>query len=223
MSEAVRVQSKAGKALFVCFIMPLALLLVSVALDYFDTSTELTPSHVGVLNSCFLIAGLAGLTLGGLAIRASRGLAGWRRVPIVGSLIVEWFLAVFMVSSVSADLIEAHTDFPPGQTVTRAAQLFIWRAYRTHGKNQSWDIQTTPLWSNLEVAQSDFEFMLAHRSPEDHGRNPDEISSHGFFCARVTLQQSGNALRILNAGRHKLPPGTVTVCPATDPIRAHRN
>lgn len=55
--------------------------------------------------------------------------------------------------------------------------------------------------------------MLAHRSPEDHGRNPDEISSHGFFCARVTLQQSGDALRVLNAGSQKLPAGTVVVCP----------
>jgi hypothetical protein len=125
------------------------------------------------------------------------------------------FLGAFSLSSQIANLVEMRIDFPPGKSRTYPALLVIWRAYRTQGKGQSWNIQTAPIWSNLDVTRSDYEFMLAHRGPKDQGRNPDEISSHGFFCARVMVQQSGSAFRVLNAGSQKLPAGTVIVCPTT--------
>jgi hypothetical protein len=216
VSEVLKAQHKgAGRGLIACFIVPLALLPVYGVLGLLDRTTELTPSHDEVLQLCFLIAGLAGLACGGLSIRESRGMAVWRRIPISCCLVAVGFLAVFLVSSRIANLVEERTDFPPAKTRTYPGLLIIWRAYQTHGKGQSWNIQTTPIWSNLDVTQADYQFMLTHRSPEDHGRNPDEISSHGFFCARVTLQQSGDALRILNAGSQKLPAGTVVVCPTT--------
>jgi hypothetical protein len=70
-----------------------------------------------------------------------------------------------------------------------------------------------PIWSNLEITRADYEFMLANRRPGDKGKNPDEISSKGYFCARVTLEQAGDALRVLHAGNRTLPQGTVMVCP----------
>jgi hypothetical protein len=214
VSEAVEVQTtSAGKELIACFVVPLALLAVGGILGWYDRTTELTPNHNEVLQFCFLIAGLAGLACGGLSIRGSEGMALWRRIAIGCCLAVLGFLAAFLVSSRSADLIEGHIDFPPAKTRTYPGLLIISRAYQTHGKSRSWNIQTTPIWSNLDVVQADYEFMLAHRSSVDGGRNPDEISSRGFFCARVTLQQSGDALRVLNAGSQKLPAGTVVVCP----------
>ena len=216
MSEAVKIQpTSAGRGLIACFVVPLALLAVGGILGWFDRTTELTPSHDEVLQFCFLIAGLAGLACGGLSIRESKGMALWRRIAVGCCLVALGFLAVFLVSSRGADLIEGRTDFPPAKTRTYPGLLIISRAYQTHGKGRSWNIQTTPIWSNLDVAQADYEFMLAHRSPADDGRNPDEISSRGFFCARVMLQQSGDALRVLNAGSQKLPAGTVVVCPTT--------
>ncbi|MGF7181486.1 hypothetical protein HDF11_003004 [Tunturiibacter psychrotolerans] len=216
MSEAVKVQvTGAGRGLIACFVVSLVLLAMGGILGWFDRTTELTPSHDEVLQFCFIIGGLGGLVCGGLSIRESRGMAAWRRVAIGCCLAVVGFLAVFLLSSRSADLITARLDFPAAKTRTYPGLLIIWRAYQTHGKGRSWNIQTTPIWSNLDVTQADYEFMLAHRSPQDQGRNPDEISSHGFFCARVTLQQSGDALRVLNAGNQKLPAGTVVVCPTT--------
>ena len=214
MDEATKGKSnEVGRGLLACLIIPLALLLVAVVLGQFDRTTELTPSHDGAMQFTLLIAGAAGLACGGISIRESKGMAVWRRILTACSLVLLGFIAVFLLSSRVADLVEARVDFPPGKTRTYPGLQTIWRAYRTHGKGQSWNIQTTPLWSNLEVTESDYEFMLAHRNPEDRGRNPDEISSHGFLCARVTLEQSGNALRVLHAGNQKLPAGTVIVCP----------
>jgi hypothetical protein len=153
------------------------------------------------------------LICGGLSIRKSKGIAAWRRTGIACSLVLVGFLTVFLVSFRSADIIEGYIDFPAAKTTTYPGLLIIWRAYRTHGKGGSWNIQTTPLSSNLDITPEDYQFMLTHRSPEDHGRDPDEISSHGFFCAHVTLQRSANALRVLNAGSQKLAAGTVVVCP----------
>jgi hypothetical protein len=208
-------RASAGRGLLACFVGPLFLLLVYGALGWFDTTTELTPSHDLVLQTCFVIAALAGMICAWLSIRESRGLAAWRRGFIACCLMLVGSISAFLVSSRSADLIEGLIDFPPARTGTYSGTLIIWRAYQTHGKGRSWNIQTTPIWSNLDVTEADYYFMLAHRSPNDQGRNPDEISSHGFFCARVTLQQSGNALRIMHAGSQKLPVGTVIICPTT--------
>lgn len=219
MNEGSEAQNAAAsKGLIACLIGPLVLLLVYGALGWLDKTTELTPSHDRVLQFCFLIAGIAGLFCGGLSIRESRGMAGWRRGAIACCAVMLGFLAVFLVTYRSVDIVEGYIDFPSAKTRTYPSLLVIWRAYRTHGKGQSWNIQTTPIWSNLDVTETDYNFMLAHRNTVDHGRDPDEIASHGFFCARVTLQQSGNALRIMNAGSQKLPSGTVVVCPTTPPI-----
>jgi len=204
----------ARKGLLACFAVPLGLLAAYAALAWFDTTTELTPGHEGALNSCFFIAGLAGLAWGALSIRESKGLATWRRVPIVCCLTLVACISISCLSSRSADLVNGYIDFPKAQTRTFAKLLVIWRAYQTHGKSGSWNIQTTPIWSDLDVTQADYDFMLLHRSPMDRGRSPDEIASHGFFCARVTVQQAGNAMRILHAGNEKLPAGTVVVCPS---------
>lgn len=55
--------------------------------------------------------------------------------------------------------------------------------------------------------------MRSNRRPGDNGRKPDEISSRGYFCADVTIEQSDKALRILHAGSQTLPEGTVILCP----------
>ncbi len=122
------------------------------------------------------------------------------------------FLSVFLLSSRVAELVENYIDFPAGSTETYPSFLLINRAYRTQGKGQSWNIQTTPISSNLDITESDYTFMLHHRRPGDDGHNPNEISSKSYFCAKVTMQQSGSALRVLNAGSRKLPGGTVVVC-----------
>ena len=112
-----------------------------------------------------------------------------------------------------ASIVEGWVDFPKGKSHTHQALFLISRAYQTHGKGSSQYIQTMPIWSNLEIAREDFTFMRSHRSPDDDGNNPDEISSRGYFCAKVTIEQSDNALRILHSGSQKLPQGTVILCP----------
>jgi hypothetical protein len=206
-------QSKMKKDLRNCFIGFGAFLLLFAALDWFDNTTELTPGHDTVLKMCFALAGLGGLIAGIVAIRMSQKLIVWRRIVQTFCFAVLGFLVISMVSIRAADIVEGRIDFPPGRTKSYTALLLISRAYQTHGKGRSWNIQTTPIWSNLDITEDDYQFMLAHRRLGDSSSNPDEISSNGYFCARVTIEQSGNALRIMHAGSHKLPKGTVIICP----------
>ena len=90
----------------------------------------------------------------------------------------------------------------------------ISRAYQTHGKGTYWHIQTQPFWTDLNIEKSDYLFMQDHRSPGDPGRDPDEISSRGYFCARLTIEQANHAVRIMHAGQGMLPLGSILVCPA---------
>ena len=200
---------------------PLALVALDMVLRSSDTRTEITPSHHDVLNVCSALGGLGALGLASVAIFSRQSMRVWQRVFLAMSLALVGFLSVFMLSSRIATLAENHLDFPATRTRTFTGHLLISRAYRIQGKGQSCNIQTMPIWSNLNITPGDYQFMLDHRLPRDLGRNPDEISSRGYFCARVTMQQSGSALRVLNAGDHALPSGTVVICPAKGGFAGH--
>lgn len=190
------------------------LVLLYLVLGFFDNSTEIYPSHDNVLNVVFLIAGLCALLFGTAGIILTKRSAAWRRIIVAFAFTVAGFIFVFLIADRMANLVEARIDFPPGATQTHQELIQISRAYQTHGKGRGWDIQTMPIWSDLKITQHDYNFMLAHRRPGDQSQNPDNISSNGYFCAKVTVQQSPDALRVLHAGTHKLPQGTVIICPS---------
>lgn len=180
--------------------------------EWFDRSTELTPSHdapltFGIYAAC-AIAILSALFI----LSQSRGVL-YRRL-VLSFVVAPIFalLGVFLLTAEVAALVETAVDFPAGKTRTFDGLLILSRAYQTHGKSQSWYIQTMPIWSNIDITKTDYDFMLGHRAPQDHGTDTDEITSNGYFCAKVTLQKSGEALRILHAGSYKLPAGSVVIC-----------
>jgi hypothetical protein len=195
----------------VCF---LVLVLLGIVLGWFDNTTELVPHHDFANQLIFCIALVSGAVFSGVGIYLSRGLADWRRIAFALLFLFIGVISGFVLSYDIADIVEGVIDFPQNTTRSYTAQLLISRAYQTHGKGRSWNIQTTPIWSNLEITEEDYNFMLANRRPGDESHDPGEIKSKGYFCAQVTMQQSGNAMRVMNAGTHKLPKGTVIRCPS---------
>ena len=193
-----------------------AAMLAYLILSSFDTTTELIPDHESISDACLILGGL------GAAVAAAIALAQWKKLAIAQRIV--WppafallgFLTLFMVSSEAANLVENRIDFPPAQTKTFDGYLLISRAYWTHGKGQSWNIQTMPIWSDMEITQADYNFMLAHRPVGQQTADRDEITSRGYFCAHVAMQRTDKALRVLHAGGSKLPQGTVVICPATE-------
>jgi hypothetical protein len=207
---AGRSYEKAVLRLLIAGGIGLALYLI---LGLFDTTTGLTPNHVSAYNACFLVSGICGLLAAALILRARNGISTVKRIWAAFCFMLIGMVLGFMLSYRTTDILAGWIDFPTSRTVTRSALIQISRAYRTHGRRSSWNIQTMPYWSNLDIRESDYTFMLAHRSPTDTGHDPDEIGSRGYFCAKVTLQQAGDNLRILHAGSQTLPAGTVGVCP----------
>lgn len=191
-------------------------LILEPILGWFDDTTELAPRHPTADNVCFVIAGLIALICIGLGVWQTRGMNALRRILLSLLLGFMGFLVTAAATTTTADMIEGAIDFPRARTIAYPALLVISRAYQTHGKGHSSNIQTAPLWSNLEITDDDYDFMRSHRRPGDPGKNPDEISSRGYFCARVTMQRSGGALRVMHAGSHKLPTGTVMLCPPSE-------
>jgi len=197
------------------FYIGAGLLLLSYwVLSPFDDFTELTPAHDGALLACFAVAGLCALSSVLAALYLAKSSSPLVKVRLSISILILGFLAVFLAGSRLSDLVNGAMDFPSAKTRSMNALLLISRAYQTHGKGRSWNIQTMPIWSNLDITEHDYQFMLAHRRPGDDSHNPDDISSKGYFCARVTIERSGSALRVMHAGSHALPAGAVIVCPA---------
>ena len=192
----------------------------------FDRSintTTLFPFHEDILSASFPTAGLAGLASGGVAIWQSPQLAIWRRTGLAIAFAAMGALAIFGLYIGMMDMLLGVIDFPPDKTRTYTGLVRISRAYQSKGRNPNWNIQTMPIWSNMNITKEDYDFMLAHRRPGGSANDPDEISSKGYFCARVTLQEAGDgeALRVMNAGRRKLPQGTVIVCPPSNGTSAN--
>jgi hypothetical protein len=182
-------------------------------MGWFDNTTELVPDHGDALGWCFLLGGFGAVVAAVLVLTQWKRLVLAQRIvwPLCAALI--GFLTLFLFSSTATELVENRNDFPAAQTKTFDGFLSISRAYHTHGKSQSWNIQTMPVWSNMEITQADYEFMLSHRPEGPNASNKDEITSRGLFCAHVTMQRTDKALRVLHAGRGKLPEGTVIICP----------
>lgn len=208
-----RPKRNTGKAVALVFACLAAFAVVEI-IGRIDNTTELTPNHDGVSVISFCGAGLIGLGLAALAVQTSEGWALWRRAGMAFGLLLGGVALGFNLLQSAADLVMGMIDFPPGKTQTYPALLVISRAYQSHGKSRSWNIQTSPVLSNFEIMASDYNSMLEHRRPGDTSRNPDEISSQGYFCARVSVQQAGDAIRVLHAGHLALPKGSVILCPS---------
>ena len=185
-------------------------------LSWVDNTTELWPSHDKSTEACFWLAGIAGTAalIGCILIaRKAKKTSLWHRTVLIFVPTLLSVVVVFLFSMRAVDLVNGWIDFHHGKTKTYVGLLRISRAYQTHGKGASKDIQTMPFWSDMNVTEQDYQFMLDHRRPDDPAHSPDEISSQGYFCAKVTVEQSEKALRVLHAGSHTLPAGTVMLCP----------
>jgi len=206
-------QSVRVKTIWALFLGSLSLIPLSIILGLFDTTTELVPTHDRVDQVCLAVAVFCGLLACGTGIYLTRMLTIIQRIMLPLVLMLEAAIGTFLVAGHPSSIMEGWLDFPAGKSHTRQVLFVISRAYQTHGKGSSQYIQTMPIWSNLEITREDFAFMRNHRRPGDDDQNAYEISSQGYFCAKVTIEQSDKALRILHSGSQKLPQGTVILCP----------
>jgi hypothetical protein len=191
------------------------LLGIVIALHFakLDDTIVLFPDRSATLSNIFWAACAFGLVSAGVGFwQAAEGLL-FRRIFIPFIFWVVGACASFLVLNTAANLVLNARDFPPEKTRTFKLIFRISRAYRTYGRNASWNIQIMPVQRHMYITRADYEFMLRRRAPADHGTDPDEISSSGYFCARVTAQESGDALRIMHTGDAKLPRGSVIICP----------
>jgi hypothetical protein len=195
------------------FGIPLAVVGFYLGLGWLDNTTELWPRHDDAISGCFWLGGLVALLIGTTLALKLKDPSVWMRIRVIVPLSLIGAIGVALLSLRLVDFYYGWVDFPSQRTQTFQGLLIISRAYQTHGKGASRDIQTTPIWSDMKVTQDDYEFMLHHRRPGDLSKDPDEISSKGYFCAKVTAQRSGDALRVLHAGSGALPSGTVIICP----------
>jgi hypothetical protein len=195
------------------FCIPLAVVGFYALLGWLDDTTELLPRHDDSMNVCFCLAGLVAILLAVIVAIKSKGKSLWLRIRLIVPISLIGAIGVGLLSVRLVDLAYGWLDFPSQKTQTFQTLLLISRAYQTHGKGASHDIQTTPIWSDMNVTESDYDFMLRNRRPGDTSHNPDEISSKGYFCAKVTMQRSGDSFRVMHAGSGTLPSGTVIICP----------
>lgn len=192
----------------------LALGMISVwPLGWFDTATELTPDHSDVLEYSFWLAGVVAIISMAVCFFQSSGRLSSRIVLSLLCFGLLGGLATVLLLGTAANIIENRRDFPVGSTRAFGALLPIEQAYRMDSRTgSSWIIQPAPIWSNIDISHADYSFMLARTGTANARKEPSDVPSRSYFCAKVTMQQSGEALRVLHAGTQALPPGSVGIC-----------
>lgn len=193
------------------------LILSGWLVGHFNTSTLLSPDYDNVLEACFIAAGVVAVLSGIVGYLQSTGTTAGRIVAAVMMFGLVGALGTGMLTMNVAELVLGKHYFPPGRTETFQALLPIGRAYRAESRTgDSWVIQPTPLWSNIDITESDYDFMVTGKRVIDVREvhdEPGDVTSHGTYCATVTLQRAGDALRVLHAGNQTLPDGSVVRCP----------
>ncbi len=194
----------------------LGLLALAFAMNWLlgkhDDATELTPNHDDILTYCVYAAGVMAAVSAAVGFLQSKGHIAVRALAAILVFGLLGGLATLLLSSTTADIIENRSDFRSGNIQTYWALLPIGRAYRSDSRTgSSWIIQPL-IWSNIDISHADYRFMLSHSGRNDEASEPASVPSNGHFCAKVEIQQSGNALRVLHAGTHTLPTGTVGIC-----------
>lgn len=190
------------------------LVLAQWLLGQFDNTTLLSGQDDGPLTVCFLITGLAAMASAFVGYSQSAGRERWRWIAAVLIFGMTGVLGTLLFTDTVTNIVLGKLYFPPDRTETFHALLPIGRAYRAESRfGDSWVMQPTPLWTNIDIAQADYDFMVAGRRVHDVRDEPRDVPSRGIFCARVTMQRSGDALRVLHAGRETLPEGSVVRCP----------
>ncbi len=205
--EAV-VQSRAIKLTplgWVCLV--LAVILTISGPFFRPDDIEVTPVHDHHLAVWAVTVGVA-LILAAIGFSQSRdtGLQRWVTSLVFGVLAAQgsWFLA-----SAAATRLEMQADFPAATTRTVDQALALGKARRWGGKTTHWSVDTAgPTPVRLPISRTDYDFMTTH------------VAGDGFFCAHVTVQTAGKALRVLH-GAHQLPTGTVAICPAAPDPTPH--
>jgi hypothetical protein len=190
--------------------------LLAFLLDWFDSTTELAPAHDGIATVSLVVAALSCLASAviGFRVRRTRSVVG--RLFRAAWYALLGFLAAYFALIGTATIVVGWGDFPAGGTRSSQRLIAIARAYHYTGSKgrQSWKVDTRSFDATFNITRDDYGFMLAHRLPDDDASEPDAIASNGFFCARVTVEQAGDALRVMHAGSYKLPQGTIILCPA---------
>ncbi len=193
--------------------------LIATFMPLFGNDTELMPRHFGLM----ALAMLAALALG---VNSAVVLWTQTRIELFYRLIFVVLFSLFATTDtfkVSTHLINAYGlshDFPAAQIETSTFYWPIDRAYTKDvktGRNSSIEyfVRLTPAWdTDWEIAKSDFDYMKANNKPENASRYGDRIESHGWFCAKVTLQKAGNAVKVVGVtdGRG-LAEGSLMLCP----------
>jgi hypothetical protein len=111
-----------------------SLVLLSVVVGLFDTTTELVPAHEKIQQFLLVFAGLCGLMTCGAGVYFTRGLKISQRIVLPLVFLFETAIGVFLMGGHLASIAEGWIDFPAGRTHTEVVPMQIHAPMRRTAK-----------------------------------------------------------------------------------------
>jgi len=199
-SEAQRRKRNSRRNLIAFF--PLAFFALGLVLLMATTSSETlaSDSQVGILGPAamgllFWLLGL--LALLGVRPRSWKTLAAVSLVPLLTALLA------MMVTMLVLDRLQERAEFGHGPLRQKQADLAIEEAVYFRGKSGRHEITLRDYPGSFTVDEADYAAAFG---------DVEKVRPRGR-CARVTLQKSAHALRIVGLDHGTLPRGSLVRCP----------
>ncbi len=108
----------------------------------------------------------------------------------------------WLLATEGAARLDMQADFPAAATRTFNGTMAVDHANTAARSTTSWNVETVgrvPV--KLAISRADYVFMRTHAAGD------------GYFCAQLTFQNAGQAVRIVR-GAQVLPAGTIAICHA---------
>ncbi|MBB4840617.1 hypothetical protein HNP52_003709 [Sphingomonas kyeonggiensis] len=150
------------------------------------------PAAMGLLSWLFSL-----LTLLGVRPRSWKTLAAAFFLPIFTALLA------MAATLLALDRFQERAEFSRGPLRQKQADLAIAEAVFLRGKSGRYEITLRDYSRNFTVDEADYASAFGEA---------EQVRPRGR-CARVTLQKSAHALRIIDLERGALPRGTLVRCP----------
>jgi hypothetical protein len=187
---------------------------MGIALSLFSTGVELLPGHPSIRAVCNGLAVSAAMISAGIGFHSVHSSSA-TRVAFAGLFGFMGWLVARLLLEASVNTAENLIDFPAATTRTSWVLLPIDEASRSQERygGASWWVETPLSRTMLAIRHEDYSVMTSRVfNLKDGDDEPATVPSNGLFCAKVEVEEAGNAVRLPPSAADRLPLDSIGIC-----------
>lgn len=178
----------------------------------FETSTILDPKwchHDEITRIAAILMVLCSAIVGFTKVKADKA----QRIVVAFLMAFIGVVAGFSIFSSLGVMFKNWTYFNLQETRSFDALIPIDYAYISQGRRKGWLAATFPAKVEVRLSEGAYNMLFSAGKRAEIGPYGG-VESNGTYCIRAKVEQSRNAIRLLDAGRRQFPRSALVTCPS---------